>query len=79
MLFEHDHSVIPNYVCSEDIECVVMLTGPNWATSAVLGTIMNIYKSQQVRFYGVGLMLLPFLDAKKNVRRGLALHLYQSM
>ncbi|XP_006992811.3 vomeronasal type-2 receptor 116-like [Peromyscus maniculatus bairdii] len=48
MFFEHDHSVIPNYVCSEDIECVVMLTGPNWATSAVLGTIMNIYKSQQI-------------------------------
>lgn len=79
VFFELDPSVIPNYVCSEDIECAVILTGPNWATSAIIGTVMYIYKSQQVRFYGVGLLLLPFPDAKKNVRKGLALHLYQSM
>lgn len=69
---EQDHDIFPNYICDEGIMCQVTLTGPNWETSAILGTILDLHKTQQVIFYGLGLTemvlpLFPFSDTKKGV------------
>ncbi|OBS67460.1 hypothetical protein A6R68_03999, partial [Neotoma lepida] len=47
-LSEENQEIIPNYNCNEEATCVVVLTGPNWATSARVGTCMDPYRSQQV-------------------------------
>ncbi|OBS76046.1 hypothetical protein A6R68_17502, partial [Neotoma lepida] len=38
----------PNYDCDEEIECKMVLTGPYWATSVILGTVLDIFKYRQV-------------------------------
>lgn len=76
--FSEEHNdTYPNYMCEEDTTCIVLLTGPNWETSAMVGTLINLYISQQVRFCVVGLqknlsLLSQFLEAKNIVRRIIA-------
>ncbi|XP_036031972.1 vomeronasal type-2 receptor 116-like, partial [Onychomys torridus] len=38
----------PNYNCNDHPMCLVVLTGPNWETSAIVGTTLDAYKTQQV-------------------------------
>ena len=40
----------PNYMCYEQTMCIVVLTGPNLATSVIIGNMLNILQPQQVRF-----------------------------
>lgn len=72
------HDTSPNYMCAEATMCITVLSGPNLATSAKVGRILNIYKSPQVRFCDVGLQEVTFLYIKKNVRRVLASKLCQT-
>nr|XP_048308049.1 vomeronasal type-2 receptor 116-like isoform X1 [Myodes glareolus] len=45
---KNNNDILPNYICMEDTTCIVLLTGPNWAASAVSGTVINLYISQQL-------------------------------
>ncbi|XP_027290198.1 vomeronasal type-2 receptor 116-like [Cricetulus griseus] len=47
-ILRQDPVFFPNYNCEEDIVCSVMLTGPNWETSAILLAYLDLWKSQQV-------------------------------
>ncbi|XP_059109641.1 vomeronasal type-2 receptor 116-like isoform X3 [Peromyscus eremicus] len=47
-LFEEKEDLPPNYNCNEETTCIVMLTGPIWETSAMVGTSLDPYRSQQV-------------------------------
>ncbi|XP_076420483.1 vomeronasal type-2 receptor 116-like isoform X1 [Peromyscus maniculatus bairdii] len=38
----------PNYECNEEIMCIIVLTGPNWETSARIWTLLDPYRSQQI-------------------------------
>ena len=76
-VYEEYHGILPNYSCQKEPMCIIVLSGPDWATSAMLGTLLNFYASLQVRICVAGLQeilisLLQFLDAKKIVRRILA-------
>ncbi|XP_075815305.1 vomeronasal type-2 receptor 116-like [Microtus pennsylvanicus] len=46
--FSEELHDIPNYICYDQTMCMVMLTGPNLATSVVVGTILNLLMPQQV-------------------------------
>ncbi|XP_038194642.1 vomeronasal type-2 receptor 116-like isoform X2 [Arvicola amphibius] len=46
--FEEVHHFPPNYMCHEQTICVVVLTGPNLATSVITGTLLNLFTPQQV-------------------------------
>ncbi|XP_076424159.1 vomeronasal type-2 receptor 116-like isoform X1 [Peromyscus maniculatus bairdii] len=37
-----------NYNCNEETTCLVVLSGPDWATSAMVGTSQDPYRSQQI-------------------------------
>lgn len=66
----------PNYVCIEEMNCAVLLTGPEWEKSLRLQKIIDLYRSQKVRFCRVGIPeIIPFLDAKNNVKKRLVLYL----
>ncbi|XP_005068284.2 vomeronasal type-2 receptor 116-like [Mesocricetus auratus] len=43
-----DPDFFPNYCCEEDITCNVIFTGPNWETSAILLSYLDLWKFQQV-------------------------------
>ncbi|XP_003515753.1 vomeronasal type-2 receptor 116-like, partial [Cricetulus griseus] len=45
---EQDHDNLPNYACDINIICIVLLTGPNWETSAIFKIFLELYKWQQV-------------------------------
>ncbi|XP_028719152.1 vomeronasal type-2 receptor 116-like isoform X2 [Peromyscus leucopus] len=47
-LFGKNQNYYLNYNCNEGTTCIVMLTGPIWETSAILGTSLDPYRSQQV-------------------------------
>uniref|UniRef100_A0A8C6G6L8 G-protein coupled receptors family 3 profile domain-containing protein n=1 Tax=Mus spicilegus TaxID=10103 RepID=A0A8C6G6L8_MUSSI len=38
----------PNYVCVEEMNCAVLLTGPEWEKSLRLQKIIDLYRSQKV-------------------------------
>lgn len=38
-----------NYNCVKEIKSAAALTGPSWATSAHIGTVLHLYKFPQVR------------------------------
>ncbi|MEJ1288587.1 vomeronasal 2 receptor 113 [Cricetulus griseus] len=38
----------PNYVCTQETVCSVMLSGPNWAVSAIIAQAMGLLTSQKV-------------------------------
>ena len=65
-----NHDAHPNYNCDEESECILILSGPNWAISEMVGTFLNFFMFQTVRFFCVvGLQeiatqLLQFLDAR---------------
>ncbi|XP_032752220.1 vomeronasal type-2 receptor 116-like [Rattus rattus] len=42
------HAIPPNYICEEETNCAVVLTGPRWTTSVNFRKIMDLYKSQEV-------------------------------
>ncbi|XP_013210896.1 vomeronasal type-2 receptor 116-like [Microtus ochrogaster] len=42
------HDLPPNYMCHEQTMCVMVLTGPNLATSVIVGTMLYLVKPQQV-------------------------------
>ncbi|XP_057614237.1 vomeronasal type-2 receptor 116-like isoform X4 [Chionomys nivalis] len=46
--FSEELHDIPNYICYDQTMCIVVLTGPNLATSVVLGTILNLLMPQQI-------------------------------
>ena len=52
---------VPNYICYEQTMCLVVLTGPNLATSVMAGTMLNLFTPQQVRFYFVSLQEILIL------------------
>ncbi|XP_031240893.1 vomeronasal type-2 receptor 116-like [Mastomys coucha] len=41
------HNFFPNYVCKDEIMCTFFLIGPNWKTSVILRTCLDLYMSQQ--------------------------------
>ncbi|XP_057610493.1 vomeronasal type-2 receptor 116-like isoform X2 [Chionomys nivalis] len=41
------HDLPPNYMCHKQTMCIVVLTGPNLATSVMIRTMLNIFKPQQ--------------------------------
>ncbi|KAL1765385.1 vomeronasal type-2 receptor 116-like, partial [Sigmodon hispidus] len=41
-----NYEFLPNYMCYK-IECILVLTGPYWATSAITWRILDLYQSQQ--------------------------------
>nr|XP_042124821.1 vomeronasal type-2 receptor 116-like [Peromyscus maniculatus bairdii] len=47
-LTEENQEYYPNYECNEEHTCLVVLTGPNWETSALVGTFLDPYRSQQI-------------------------------
>ncbi|XP_076420470.1 vomeronasal type-2 receptor 116-like [Peromyscus maniculatus bairdii] len=47
-LAKENQDYFPNYECNEDPNCLVVLTGPNWETSAMFGTFLDPYLSQQI-------------------------------
>ncbi|XP_059109656.1 vomeronasal type-2 receptor 116-like isoform X2 [Peromyscus eremicus] len=47
-LSEENQYTPPNYDCNEEITCIMMLTGPNWKTSVMIGTLLDPYRSQQI-------------------------------
>ncbi|XP_052618829.1 vomeronasal type-2 receptor 116-like isoform X3 [Peromyscus californicus insignis] len=47
-LSEENQYASPNYDCNEEITCIMMLTGPNWKTSVMIGTLLDPYRSQQI-------------------------------
>ncbi|XP_059109645.1 vomeronasal type-2 receptor 116-like isoform X2 [Peromyscus eremicus] len=47
-LSEENQYTPPNYDCNEEIMCIMVLTGPNWETSAMIGTLLDPYRSQQI-------------------------------
>ncbi|XP_059109653.1 vomeronasal type-2 receptor 116-like isoform X3 [Peromyscus eremicus] len=47
-LFEEKQDFPPNYNCNEETTCIVMLTGPIWEASAMVGTSLDPYRSQKV-------------------------------
>ena len=68
----HRHYNAPNYNCLDITLCSVVLSGPTWETSLVVGKAMDLYHSQQVRFCVVDFQetlspLVPFPHAKKSV------------
>ncbi|KAL1764860.1 vomeronasal type-2 receptor 116-like, partial [Sigmodon hispidus] len=44
---EKSQNTHPNYMCSEENTCIIVLTGPDWATSAMVGRVLNIYNTPQ--------------------------------
>lgn len=65
----------PNYVCTQETVCSVMLSGPNWAVSAIIAQAMGLLTSQKVRYCRKSWQeilspLLPLPDAKKCVWGG---------
>ncbi|XP_036031996.1 vomeronasal type-2 receptor 116-like isoform X1 [Onychomys torridus] len=38
----------PNYECKEKIMCIMILTGPSWETSVMIGTLLEHYGSRQI-------------------------------
>ncbi|XP_047387762.1 vomeronasal type-2 receptor 116-like [Sciurus carolinensis] len=40
---------VPNYTCRRDRKSVAVLTGISWATSAQMGTLLQLYKFPQLR------------------------------
>ncbi|XP_040590002.1 vomeronasal type-2 receptor 116-like [Mesocricetus auratus] len=44
---KQDPNILPNYECKKGMTCNVMLTGPNWKTSMMLGTFMDLHKTQR--------------------------------
>ena len=55
------HDFPPNYMCHEKTMCIVVLTGPNWMTSVIIGNIFNLLKPQEVRFSVVTLQEILIL------------------
>ncbi|XP_059109638.1 vomeronasal type-2 receptor 116-like isoform X2 [Peromyscus eremicus] len=47
-LSEENQYTPPNYDFNEEIMCIMVLTGPNWETSAMIGTLLDPYRSQQI-------------------------------
>ncbi|XP_028718032.1 vomeronasal type-2 receptor 116-like isoform X1 [Peromyscus leucopus] len=45
---EENQDNYPNYECKEESGCIVVLTGPDYETSAIFGTFMNPGLSQQI-------------------------------
>lgn len=48
--FSEEFRDLPNYICYEQTMCIMVLTGPNLATSVMVGTMLNLFMPQQVRF-----------------------------
>ncbi|XP_038196801.1 vomeronasal type-2 receptor 116-like [Arvicola amphibius] len=46
--FSEEFRDIPNYICYDQTMCIVVLTGPNLATSVMVGTMLNLFMPQQV-------------------------------
>ncbi|XP_076420522.1 vomeronasal type-2 receptor 116-like isoform X1 [Peromyscus maniculatus bairdii] len=47
-LANENQDYYPNYDCNEERTCLVVLTGPNWETSAIFGTFLDPGLSQQI-------------------------------
>ncbi|XP_041509297.1 vomeronasal type-2 receptor 116-like isoform X1 [Microtus oregoni] len=47
-LYKENPYILPNYSCQKEPMCIIVLSGPDWATSAMLGTVLNFYESLQV-------------------------------
>ncbi|XP_076420502.1 vomeronasal type-2 receptor 116-like isoform X2 [Peromyscus maniculatus bairdii] len=47
-LSEEKQYAPPNYNCNQEITCIMMLTGPNWKTSVMIGTLLDPYRAQQI-------------------------------
>ncbi|XP_041911438.1 vomeronasal type-2 receptor 116-like isoform X2 [Arvicola amphibius] len=62
---ENNNDILPNYICNEDTTCIVLLTGPNWETSAMVGTLINLYISQQLLQLTYG-PFHPFLSNREQ-------------
>nr|XP_042125689.1 vomeronasal type-2 receptor 116-like isoform X8 [Peromyscus maniculatus bairdii] len=45
---EKNQQFLPNYNCKEKTMCITVLSGPDWATSAKVGTSLDPYRSQQI-------------------------------
>nr|XP_048308117.1 vomeronasal type-2 receptor 116-like isoform X3 [Myodes glareolus] len=43
-----NHDAHPNYNCDEESECILILSGPNWAISEMVGTFLNFFMFQTV-------------------------------
>ncbi|XP_038196799.1 vomeronasal type-2 receptor 116-like [Arvicola amphibius] len=67
---EEVHDLTPNYMCHEQTICVVVLTGPNLATSVMVGTILNLIIPQQVLQVTYG----PFHSILSNREQFPSLH-----
>nr|XP_044997326.1 vomeronasal type-2 receptor 116-like [Jaculus jaculus] len=46
---EFKKRTVPNYSC-EITECVVLFSGPSWATSSKIGTLMSIFNIGQIHY-----------------------------
>ncbi|XP_015865026.2 vomeronasal type-2 receptor 116-like [Peromyscus maniculatus bairdii] len=42
--------MIPNYNCRKEQKSVIVFTGPSWTTSALIGSLLELYKFPQVTF-----------------------------
>uniref|UniRef100_UPI00202054DE vomeronasal type-2 receptor 116-like n=1 Tax=Myodes glareolus TaxID=447135 RepID=UPI00202054DE len=42
------HDNLPNYICIIWNTCVVVLSGPNWVASSIVGKTLDFYYSQQI-------------------------------
>ncbi|XP_035309677.1 vomeronasal type-2 receptor 116-like [Cricetulus griseus] len=45
---EENYGYFHNYSCQKDISCVVVFTGPNWETSVITESFVQLIMSQQV-------------------------------
>lgn len=46
-----NHEILPNFICTEDIKCGMVLTGLNLVTTMTLHIILNNFIFQQVCMY----------------------------
>ncbi|EHB09582.1 Vomeronasal type-2 receptor 26 [Heterocephalus glaber] len=57
MVFAPWQSEIPNYSCRKESKSIAVLTGTLWATSAQIGTLLELYKFPQVSPKDISLAL----------------------
>lgn len=73
---KENHDVHPNYKCAEENECILILSGPNWAISEMVGTLLNFFMFQTVRFFVLWVCKKLLLSCYNSLMLGIVIEGY---
>ena len=73
---EENHDAHPNYNCEKESECILILTGPNWAISEMVGTFLNLFMFQTVRFFVLWVCKKLLLSFYNSLMLGIVIESY---